>query len=370
MKFIAKTFEGLEKVLYEELTRNKFSNPQILRRAVSFEGNIDELYRANYVVSLAIKILWEIAKEKVFNDKDLYNLVYNIDWHKYFSVEKNIKVDVVLYSKYFKNSLYLAQKAKDAIADRFRKETNKRPNVDLTKPDIIVNIHITDQITTILLDSSGEPLNKRGYRKVTSIAPLNEVLARGLLALSEWDMNTPLLDPMCGSGTIPIEAYYMLNNLPSSYLRNNFAFMHWNNYDKTLWNKIKEKENAKISQTNTKILGTDIQKQNIDIATINLKQLPISKNIYFYVNDFLHNKIDLTNSFIISNLPYNERIQLLSISNFYKDVGNVLKFNYKTNTAWLLLPKNEAKYISLKPQKKIPLLNANIECTFNRYDIY
>ncbi len=370
MKFIAKTLDGIENVLYKEMQDFHFKNPVILRRAVSFSGNIADLYKANYVLSTALRILYPVGYGKVKDENQLYKLIYNIPWHQYFTLDKTFRVDVAIFNSPFKNSLFITQKGKDAIADRFKSEFGKRPSVDKENPDIAINIHISETDATVSLDSSGLTLNRRHYREYQGIAPLNEVLARGLLLLSGWNASKPLLDFMCGTGTIPIEATYMANKIPSGFLRNKYAFMYWQDFDKDLWKKIKEEENQHINDTALKIMGADINHRVIHAAKKSVRLLPYSQKTLFFENDFFENAIPFENGFIISNLPYNERIEVQDIHEFYNRIGTKLKFNYASNHIWLLMEKEQAKYISLKPKTRIPLRNGNIPCTYNEYEVF
>jgi len=370
MIFIATTFYGLENILYDELVERKFKVKKILTRAILFEGDFPELYRANYILSTALRILYLIKSEKISSQTHFYDIIYSIPWHKFFTVRKKFKVDVNLSSNLFNNTLFVAQKTKDAIVDRFRKELHKRPEVDTKRPDIVINIHLSDNQLDVSLDSSGETLNKRGYRLFNVEASLNEVLARGLIRISKWDKNKPLLDIMCGSGTIPIEAHLEANNIPAAYLRNNYSFMHWTNFDRWEWEKIKEKENEKIINKNVKIIGLDINEKAIAKAKQNYINLPYNNNIYFKINDFISEVYDFKNGIIISNLPYDKRIKIESVKDFYNKIGTQLKFHYQSNDIWLFVKKDISKYISLKPTKKYTLLNGNIECSFNNYILF
>ncbi|MCX7862826.1 MAG: THUMP domain-containing protein [Bacteroidales bacterium] len=369
---VAKTFQGLENVLYQELISKDFKEPQVLNRAVSFYADPYDLYRANYVISTALRILKLISEENVLNEADLYNFIFQIPWHTYFSAKKTFRVDITLVTDRFNNSLFLAQKAKDAIVDRFRKELGYRPSVATRFPDIIIHIHVGHRKTSVFLDSSGESLNKRGYRLNHSEAPINEVLARGLIKLSQWNSNIPLLDIMCGSGTFAFEALYEACFLPSAYFRKQFSFMHWNDFDQKLWKKVLEKENQKIKTPAIEIIGLDINpwliQQNNEL--ISQFPYPLRKYIHFSKNDFLKQSYTFSNGFIISNLPYNERIKVDDLKQFYHDTGSMLKFYYRSNKVWLLLKKDMAKYVSLKPSKKYPILNGKLECTFNAYELY
>lgn len=373
MIIIAKTFKGLEQVLHDELVSKGFKNPQILNRAVSFVGNEADLYRANYVLSTALRILKPIREESAINETQLYNSIHEIPWHRYFTEHKTFRIDITLTSERYTNSLFLAQKSKDAVVDRFRKEKGKRPNVDTKNPDIIINVHVGDRKVKVFLDSSGDTLNKRGYRKHQSEAPINEVLARGLIKLSGWKADIPLLDIMCGSGTIPFEALYEIHHIPAACFRKSFSFMYWNDFDENLWTRIKEIENNRIkTSAPTLITGLDINHYLIEQNKEVLHQFPktFQKTISFVANDFLEKVYTFQNGFIISNLPYNERIKIDDLKKFYHDVGSMLKFHYSTNKVWLLLIKEASKFISLKPSAKYPILNGKLECTFNAYDLY
>lgn len=370
MKFVVKTFEGLEEILCSELKEKGFLNSKPLRRAVSFTGNLEDLYKTNYTLSLGLRILQQISYSRVENEKQFYNYIFQIPWYRYFTLEKSFRVDIVLLTERFRNSLFLAQKAKDAIVDRFRKEEGERPVVDTRKPQIVINIHITDFEVTVSLDSSGETLNRRGYREFQGLAPLNEIIARGILRLSGWTLDTPLFDPMCGSGTIAIEATYEANQIPSGYLRNQYAFMNWIDFDRELWKKVRENENSKIKETKLKIIGADIDSRVLLAAKKSIQQLPYSKSTLFIENNFFENVVPFEKSFIVSNLPYDERIEVDNIQDFYNKTGTQLKFNYKSNKIWLLMSKEYSKFISLKPKKKIDLLNGKITCTFNEYEVF
>lgn len=370
MRLVAKTFQGLEGVLFEELVNKNFKKPTLHIRAVSFEGDLSELYRANYSLSTALRVLMLIKSEKIKNENELYNFLHSIKWYNYYSIKKTFRVDVTLTTNRFTNSLFLAQKAKDAIVDRFRKDKNIRPSVDTLNPDVIVHLHINEKEASVFLDSSGETLNKRGYKHYSSEAPLNEVLARGLIKIAKWEANTPLLDIMCGSGTIPTEALYEAKQIPSGYLRNSFSFMNWLNFDNNLWEKVISEENNKIKDNKVSITGLDINKFVISNAKANVKGLPYFDNLSFIHNDFLEKPYPFQNGIIISNIPYDERIKIDDTKQFYHQIGSQLKFHYRTNKAWILVKKDISKFISLKPKVKYPLLNGKIECTYNYYELY
>jgi putative N6-adenine-specific DNA methylase len=308
---------------------------------------------------------------RINNEKDLYSNIYNFEWEKYVNINNTFIVESVLNTDFFSHSLYVSQRAKDGIVDRFRKLFNKRPNVDLDNPDFKINIHITKDLCTISLDSSGKSLNQRGYRSQTNIAPINEVLAAGIVMLSNWDCKSNFLDPMCGSGTILIEAAMYATNYPVNIKRKKFLFKNWNNFDKNLCEIIKSSVLKKVQPFNYKIRGFDkapsaIQKTKQNIINSGLENIiDVTENNFFYSkknnDDFLH---------ILFNPPYGERLKL-DIQSFYKKIGDTLKTNYPNSNAWFITSSLEAiKYVGLRPSRKIKLFNGKLESRLAKYEIY
>ncbi|MEA3316600.1 MAG: THUMP domain-containing protein, partial [Bacteroidota bacterium] len=211
---IAKTFKGLENVLAKELELLNATDIEILNRAVSFSGNKELLYKANFHLRTALKILVPIKKFKANNEHELYKEVKKIRWAKYLELEGTFAVDSVVNSEIFTHSKYVAYKVKDAIVDQYRENFNIRPSVNTKNPSLQINIHISENNCSLSIDSSGESLHKRGYRLKATEAPLNEVLAAGMIYMSEWDKKSTFVDPMCGSGTLLIEAALIANNIP------------------------------------------------------------------------------------------------------------------------------------------------------------
>lgn len=361
----------MEEILKSELDLLGAANTQILKRAVSFEGDISLLYRANYACRAALRILKPILVFPITKQEDLYNHINNIPWEDYISNEKSLAVDAVNASSVFTNSQYVSLKTKDAIVDRFREKTGSRPSVDLDNPDLRINIHLYKETCTVSLDSSGSSLHKRGYRHVTGPAPLNEVLAAGLIQLSGWDKKVPLYDPMCGSGTILIEANMLARNIPSGYFRPKFGFEKWMDFDQILWDKIKEEENAKIVDTNVGIYGTDISSRAIATAAENIGFTKFQKQIHIEVAAFENTIPKGPGGMIICNPPYDERLQLDDIISFYKSIGDVLKKKYTGFEAWIISSDLKAlKFIGLHPSKKIMVFNGPLECKFVRFSLY
>ena len=370
-KMIAKTFYGFETILSNELLKLGAKKIEIGVRNVSFYGDLGFLYKSNFYLRSAIRILMPINSFRINDAKDLYSSVYNFGWEDYIKVNNTFIIESVLNTDFFSHSLFVSQRVKDGIVDRFRKLYNKRPDVDIENPDIKINIHISKDICTISLDSSGKPLNQRGYRSQTNIAPINEVLAAGIVMLSNWDCKSDFLDPMCGSGTILIEAAMYATNYPVNIKRQNFSFKKWNNFDIDLFEMIKSSVLNKIKPFNYKIIGYDkapsaILKCNQNIINSNFEKfIEISENNFFNTkknnDDFLH---------ILFNPPYGERLKV-DIQSFYKQIGDTLKTNYSNSNAWFITSSIEAlKYVGLRPSRKIKLFNGKLESRLAKYEIY
>lgn len=370
-KYIVKTLYNLEDVLAEELNQLGFENIEKLNRAVSFTGDKKDLYKANYLLRTAIKIIMPIAKAKVENEKQLYDFVYSINWSKYLGLQNTFAVDAAINSTFFNHSKYVGLKTKDAIVDQFRIKTGRRPNVDLTLPEIRINVHIYKNECTISLDSSGESLHKRGYRTGQGIAPLNEVLAAGLIKLSGWTQENDLFDPFCGSGTILIEGTMWALNIPAQLNRNEFCFMHWKGYDEDLWREIKKDAKTKIrKRLDTRIYGSDISipvinkaKENIIAAGIYPEIIQIHRKDFRKFNPYENEGT------IITNPPYGERIEI-DEETFFKEIGDTLKSNFNGFDAWILAPNSAQKCVGLKTSKRYALINAKIDVKFHKYELY
>jgi len=361
----------MEEILQRELDLLGAVNTKLLKRAVSFEGDKALLYRANYCCRTALRILKPILVFPITKQEDLYNNINKIPWEEYIGNENSLAVDAVNATSVFTNSQYVALKTKDAVVDRFREKTGSRPSVDLDNPDLRINIHLYKETCTVSLDSSGSSLHKRGYRHVTGPAPLNEVLAAGLIQLSGWDKKIPLYDPMCGSGTILIEANMLARNIPSGYFRPSFGFEKWMDFDPELWNKIKEEENEKIQNTDVGIYGSDISSRMIGIATENVGFTKFKDHIHLEVASFENTRPKGVPGMIICNPPYDERLQVDDIIAFYKSIGDVLKKKYTGFEAWIISSDLKAlKFIGLHPSKKITVFNGPLECRFVRFSLY
>lgn len=369
-ELIAKTFMGLEQVLAQELTQLGANNVQIGRRVVTFTGNKEIMYRANFQLHTAIRILKPIAHFKAKSADDMYNEVSKIDWSLYIEKGKTFSVDSVVYSDEFTNSRFVTYKVKDAIVDQFRERTGTRPNISVTNPDIRLNIHVAEFDATLSLDSSGESLHRRGYRQESVEAPLNEVLAAGMILMTGWKGETDFIDPMCGSGTLPIEAALIARNISPGVFRKEFAFEKWPDFDKDLFDEIYNDESQE-REFEHHIYGYDVDMKCVNTAKLNVTAAGLSKDITIAHQDFKDFKQPEEKSIIIMNPPYGERISTPNLLGTYKMIGERLKHNFMDNEAWILSYREECfRQIGLKPSIKIPLYNGSLECEFRRYQMF
>ena len=371
-RMIAKTQLGLEEVLAEELKQLGAMDVEVLNRAVSFVGDIGFMYKANLNLRTAIRILKPVFNFTARKDVELYEKALELDWQKYISVDNTIAVNAVVHSDFFNHSHYVALKVKDAIVDYFRNLTKgRRPDVDTKNPDIRINIHVSNDKCTLSLDSSGESLHKRGYRHATNKAPISEVLAAGLILLSDWDRKSDFLDPMCGSGTILIEAAMIACNIPPALHRKKFCFMNWNNFDEPLWDKIKEVSMNKVSDFEGRIIGCDRAFASIRKAQENIKDAMLDDMIEVKRANFVRKPELLPNGgTILFNPPYGERLNV-DTHELYTSIGDTFKKNYAGCSAWLITSDMEAvNSIHLKHTRRIKIFNGNLECRFLKYEMY
>ena len=369
-ELIAKTFKGLENVLAKELSELGAKDVKVLNRAVSFKGNNAMMYKANLWLRTALSILKPIHTFKAKNEVDLYKGIAQIDWSEFLTVDDTLSISTVVVSPYFNHSQFVALKAKDAIVDQFRSKFNKRPSIDTENPTILLNIHLTDDECSVSIDSSGESLHKRGYRLNSTIAPINEVLAAGMILLSEWDCNCNFIDPMCGSGTLPIEAALIAYNIPPGIFRKEFGFEKWKDFDADLFEDIYN-DDSNAREFKHSIIGSDVSSGAIRISAENVKNAFLTNKIELQVKDFLSATPYEEPGIIIMNPPYGERIQKTNIEEFYESIGNVLKRSFAGFEVWIISGNKDAlEYIGLHPSKKLTLYNGAIECKFQKFTMY
>ena len=369
-ELIAKTFMGLEPVLAKELTQLGANDVKIGRRMVSFTGDKEMMYRANFQLHTAIRILKPILHFKAQCADDVYEEIKKIDWTTYLDDDKTFAVDSVVFSEEFRHSKFVSYKVKDAIVDQFREKTGKRPNISVANPDLRLNMHIAEDQCTLSLDSSGESLHRRGYRQESVEAPLNEVLAAGMILLSGWKGDTDFIDPMCGSGTILIEAALIAKNMAPGLFRKEYAFEKWPDFDADLFDEIYNDESQE-REFQHHIYGYDIDTKAVNTALLNVKAAGLTKDITVKQQDFKDFTQPVNKSIIITNPPYGERISTPDLLGTYKMIGERLKHEFKGNDAWILSYREECfEQIGLKPSIKIPLYNGSLECEFRRYQMF
>ena len=369
-ELIAKTFMGLEPILAQELTELGANDIQIGRRMVSFKGDKELMYRANFQLRTAIRILKPIIHFKARSADDVYNEVLKVDWTKYLDNNKTFAVDSVVFSEEFRHSKFVAYKVKDAIVDQFRESTGTRPNISVTNPDLRLHIHIADEDGTLSLDSSGESLHRRGYRQESVEAPLNEVLAAGMILMTGWKGDCDFIDPMCGSGTLLIEAALIAQNMSPGVFRKGYAFEKWPDFDEELFDMIYN-DDSKEREFNHHIYGYDIDMKCVNTARLNVRAAGLASVITVAqadINDFTQ---PAEKSIMVTNPPYGERISTPDLLGTYRIIGEKLKHAFTGNEAWILSYREECfEQIGLRPSIKIPVYNGSLECEFRKYTIF
>ena len=374
-KLIAKTFMGLEPVLAKELTQLGANNVEIGRRMVSFTGDKELMYRANFSLHTAIKILKPIANFKAQSADDVYEEIKKIDWNEYLDNDHTFAVDAVVFSEEFRHSKFVSYKVKDAIVDQFREKTGSRPNISVANPDLRLHIHIADVATgqsecTLCLDSSGDSLHRRGYRQESVEAPLNEVLAAGMILMTGWKGDTDFIDPMCGSGTLAIEAALIARNMAPGLFRKEYAFEKWPDFDAELFDRIYNDDSQEREFTHH-IYGYDIDMKAVNTARMNVKAAGLSADITIEQQDFKDFTQPKEKSIIVTNPPYGERISTPDLLGTYRMIGERLKHQFMGGEAWVLSYREECfEQIGLKPSIKIPLYNGSLECEFRKYQMF
>jgi len=370
-KMIAKTFFGFEEILAKELQNLGAQNVEQGVRMVSFKGDKGFMYKANLSLRTALKILKPIYFFKANNEQALYKGISSMNWSKLLNANQTFVIDTTVHSEFFNHSEFVSQKCKDAIVDQFRERTGQRPSIDKVHPDLRINIHIDKDQVSVALDTSGNALNQRGYRTATNIAPINEVLAAGILLLSGWDGQTDFLDPMCGSGTFLAEAAMIACNIPANINRKEFAFEKWNDWDNDLFDSISDSLLKRVREFHYTIKGFDkapsaVQKAKDNIKNANLDEyISIEEKNFFDTEKTAEGKLH-----IVFNPPYDERLDI-HMEEFYKNIGDTLKKNYPGTNAWMITANLEAlKYVGLKPSRKIKLFNAGLEARLVKYEMY
>lgn len=370
LKIQIKTFFGLEEILAEEIRKLGGKNVEVKNRAINCEGDLGFLYKINYSARTALKILIPVLTFKAWDENRFYDKLFAFPWDEYMTVDQTFAIDTTIYSERFNHSQFISLKMKDAIADYFNFKFRKRPSVDTQQPDIKFHLHIDRELVTISLDSSGDALFKRGYRKEQGEAPINEVLASGMLQLAGWDGKGNFLDPMCGSGTLLIEAAMIAMDLPAQIFRKKFGFQNWLNYDAELFQTIKEVRINRAKEFTGKIVGYDLDSTMLHASRINIEAAEMEDVIEVREQDFFDSKKELFPLLMVFNPPYDERIEI-NDDEFYKKIGDTFKKNYPNTLAWLISSDlNAMKKIGLRPSRRIKLYNGKLECRFLQFEMY
>lgn len=370
-KMIAKTFFGFEEILAKELQILGAQDVEQRVRMVSFKGDKGFMYKANLSLRTALKILKPIYSFRANNEKALYKGISGVNWSKFINANQTFVIDATVHSEYFNHTEFVSQKCKDAIVDQFRERTGQRPSIDKAFPDLRINIHIHNDQVSVALDTSGNSLHHRGYRKATNIAPINEVLAAGILLLSGWEGQGDFLDPMCGSGTFLAEAAMIACNIPANINRREFAFEKWNDWDNDLFDQIMDSLMKKVREFHYTIKGYDkapsaVQKAKDNIRNANLEEyIKVEEQNFFDSEKTSNGKLH-----VVFNPPYNERLDI-HMEEFYRSIGDTLKKNYPGTNAWFITANLEAlKFVGLKPSRKIKLFNGSLEARLVKYEMY
>ncbi len=370
-RLLAKSPAGLEEILAHELESLGATNIELLNRAVAFDGDKKLLYAANYNCRTALRILAPVTHFNIESEIDLYTKIKAIRWEDYLGNGNTISVDSTIASSIFTHSHFVSQRVKDAIVDRFREKTGVRPSVDIENPDFRVNIHMYKDEVDVAFDSSGTSLHKRGYHVSNAEAPLSEVLAAGMIMLSGWDGQSNFIDPMCGSGTLLVEAAMIAMNIPAGQYRQEYGFMHWKDFDKDLWEDVQNEALEAQRDLEYEITGSDISDFNLRSAAANLKQAGLQKEIKLRVSPFQEIIPPAGGGLMVTNPPYGERIRVEDIIQLYQELGDTLKKNFKGYKAWVISSDFRAlKMIGLKPMKKYTLFNGQLECRYAGFDLY
>ncbi len=370
-KMIAKTFFGFEEILAKELQQLGAQNVEMGTRMVSFVGDKGFMYKANLALRTALKILKPIYQFRAFNEASLYKGIQGIDWSQYLNAHQAFVVDVTLHSEHFNHSQFVALKTKDAIVDQFRDKFGKRPNIDKDFPDLRINIHIDRDQCSVSLDSSGDSLHHRGYKTATNIAPINEVLAAGMLLLSGWDGQGDFIDPMCGSGTILAEAAMIACNIPANINRKEFAFERWSDWDNELFDQIMNSLMKKVKEFHYTITGYDKAPSAVMKAKDNIRNANLDEYVKIYERNFFDTEKETRGPLhMVFNPPYGERLDI-EMERFYREIGDTLKQSYPGTNAWFITANLEAlKFVGLKPSRKIKLFNGKLEARLVKYEMY
>ena len=365
------TLYGLEELVGNELKSLGASNVETGNRVVHCEGDLKLIYKSCLQLRHAIRVLVYLDEFEAHGPEELYEGALKLPWEDFIDFKTTFSINFAIHSEFYSHTMYASLKLKDAIVDRIREKTGNRPSIDKVNPDYQFLLHISDEFVSIYLDASGPTLNRRGYREESVEAPINETLASGLIKLTGWDGTIPLLDGMCGSGTIPIEAVYQARNIPSQWYRSKFGFNTWRNFDPALMTLVRNEAKAHVKDLDTEIFASDISDVSLHSARHNLKNARCDKYISTELSAFENLQKPAERGVLIINPPYGERLDPDDINSFYKKIGDTLKSNFQGWDAWIITSNKEAlKHLGLRTSKRIKLFNGPLETRFVRYELY
>ncbi len=368
---VAKTQAGFEQVLADEIAALGGADVTVMRRAVSFKGDRVLMYKANLWLRTALRVLIPFKSATASNPDTLYQRALTVDWSQFLTPMDTFAIDCTVSGDLHQHSLFSAMRVKDAIADQFRQKTGQRPSVDLQNPTLRINVHISDADVIFALDTSGESLHRRGYRLEKNEAPLNEVLAAGLIQLTQWKGETNFTDPMCGSGTLLIEAAWIAMDYAPGLCREGFGFQNWADFDAALWKQLVAEAKEQIHPPAALIFGSDISQETVEVAERNIQRAGLEGLVQVSCQDFRDTRPPDGGGILVTNPPYGERLQIMEIEEFYAELGDTFKKYYKGYDAWVFSGNLDAiKRIGLRASRKFPLFNATIDCRFNKYELY
>jgi putative N6-adenine-specific DNA methylase len=366
-QYHAKTLKGLEPLLAEELRSLGAERIEIKNRGVDFTGGRALLYRVNLASRLSLRILVPVLQFEATDMDTLYRKVKRYDWSRHLNNKMTFAVDPVVHSPHFRNSQYVSLKVKDAIADQFRDRTSLRPSVNKDQPDILMNVHVSGRSVTLSLDSSGGSLHRRGYRTGHFDAPLNEVLAAGMIMLAGWDGTTPFLDPMCGSGTLAIEAAMIASGVPPGIFRKRFGFETWLDFDVSLMEHV-ARQLPKPGEIKVPMIARDIDSRSVELTRRQLKKMDLDSYVTVEQGDFTEASGGAEGTTLVINPPYGERMKHEDLTDLYGRIGSTLKHRFPGSDAWILSSSREALgRIGLKPSGKFELYNGSLKCSYVHY---